>query len=75
MRLRLDLNGLVAVHSARAACTALGALEGVHGVRVERGTAWVDHDGRLSAEQCAAALDVVGLTIREAVADRTLPIL
>jgi len=39
-----------------AAYTALAALDGVHGVQVERGTAWVDHDGRLGAEQCAAAL-------------------
>lgn len=75
MRLRLDLDGLVAVHAARAACTALGALDGVSSVQMERGTAWIDHDGRVSAEQCAAALAVVGVTIREIAADRTLPTL
>jgi len=75
MRLRLDLDGLVAVHAARAAYTALGALEGVRSVQLERGTAWVNHDGRVDAGQCASALAVVGLTIRSAAADRSLPTL
>ncbi len=75
MRLRLDLAGLVAVHAARAAYTALATLEGVNSVQVERGTAWVDHDGRISAEQCASALAVVGFTIRASAADRSLPTL
>ena len=75
MRLRLDLDGLVAVHAARAAYTALGALEGVSSVQLERGTAWVNHDGRIDAELCATALAVVGLTIRSAAADRSLPTL
>lgn len=75
MRLRLDLDGLVAVHAARAAYTALAALDGVHSVQLERGTAWVDHDGRVGAEQCAAALAVVGFTIRASAAARSLPTL
>lgn len=75
MRLRLDLDGLIAVHAARAAYTALAALEGVNSVQVERGTAWVDHDGRISAGQCADALAVVGFTIRTSTADRGLPTL
>ena len=75
MRLRLELDGLVAVHAARAAYTALAALEGVSSVQMERGTNWVDHDGRVDAGQCADALAVVGLTLRSAAADRTLPTL
>lgn len=75
MRLRLELDGLVAVHAARAAYTALAALEGVSSVQMERGTTWVDHDGRVDAGQCADALAVVGLTLRSAAADRNLPTL
>lgn len=75
MRLRLDLDGLIAVHAARAAYTALGALEGVHSVEIERSTAWVEHDGRVDADACARALSVVGLSVRAAATDRTLPTL
>ncbi len=75
MRLRLDLDGLVAVHAARAAYTALAAIDGVASVEIERGTAWVEHDGRADRARCAEALAVVGLTIRSARTERSLPTL
>jgi copper chaperone CopZ len=75
MRLRLDLDGLIAVHAARAAYTALASLEGVSSVEMERDTAWVEHDGRIAVAQCADALAVVGLTIRSHAVERSLPTL
>ena len=75
MRLRLDLDGVIAVHAARAAYTALAAMDGVASVEMERGTAWVEHDGRVDAARCADALSFVGLSIRSAAAERSLPTL
>ena len=75
MRLRLDLDGVIAVHAARAAYTALATMRGVASVEMERGTAWVEHDGRVDAAHCADALAVVGLSIRSATAERSLPTL
>ena len=75
MRLRLDLDGLIAVHAARAAYTALATIEGVTSVEMERGTAWVEHDGRVDAARCAGALALVGLGLRTASSERSLPTL
>jgi copper chaperone CopZ len=75
VRLRLELDGVIAVHAARAAHTALASIDGVTGVEMERGTAWVEHDGRVNAASCAGALALVGLGIRTASVERSLPTL
>jgi copper chaperone CopZ len=66
---------MIAVHAARAAYTALASLEGVGAVEIERDTAWVEHDGRVDAARCAAALAIVDVRVRASATDRSLPTL
>lgn len=71
----LTLDGLLAVHAARAAYTAMAAVPGVRTVDVVRGTAEVEHDGPLDLEVAREALAAVGVTIVAArPLDRRLPL-
>ncbi len=78
--LHLQLNGLVAVHAARAAHTALGAVDGIQSATVTMAGAEVDFSGPYDADLVAAAiraalepigLQLEGITVVQA---RMLPI-
>lgn len=77
--LQLRLTGLVAVHAARAAHTALGSVAGVISATVSLAGAEVDFEGPFEAEPFAAAVRValaplgMGLTSVTVVQDRALP--
>lgn len=79
-RLRVALDGLVAVHAVRAAWTAMAAVPGVVEAEVDRHGATVHVDADLPAAawhgRIAEALQPVGIGVRsvEAIATRWLPL-
>ena len=54
------IRGMLAVHAARAVFTALGGVEGVLAADVSLGRATIQHDGRVTHEQIAAAIALAG---------------
>ena len=76
----LELSGLVAVHAARAAHTALGAVPGVISANVSLAGADVDVTGAFDEQQFAddvrAALEPIGLGLTNIVVTsaRRLPL-
>ena len=78
--LRLQLTGLVAVHAARAAHTALGAVSGMQSATVTMAGADVDFSGPYDEDVVAAAiraaLEPIGVQLESisVVQSRMLPI-
>lgn len=75
-RIRLELDGLVAVHAVRAVWTALGAVPGVVRAEVTMAGALLEVEGPLDRAALDVALDaagvrIVGMTIEQ---DRILPL-
>jgi copper chaperone CopZ len=74
-RLFVHLDGLVAVHAARAVHTALAGVPGVRTAAVTLAGAELEVEGTLDREALAAAVALAGATVREVVAQpRTLPL-
>ncbi|MBU6365273.1 MAG: hypothetical protein KJT01_03615 [Gemmatimonadetes bacterium] len=75
-RVFVYLDGLVAVHAARAAHTALAAVPGVRTAEVTLAGAELEVEGVLDEEALRAALALVGVTVRVVEArPRRLPLL
>ena len=75
-RIRVQLDGLVAVHAVRAVWTALGAVPGVLNAEVTMQGAVLEVEGELDRVALAVALEAAGVTIRSLrVEARVLPIL
>ena len=75
-RIRLELDGLIAVHAVRAVWTALGAVPGIVRAEVTMAGALLEVEGPLDRDALDVALDaagvrIVGLTIEQ---ERILPL-
>jgi hypothetical protein len=74
-RLFVHLDGLVAVHAARAVHMALAGVPGVCTAAVTLAGAELEVEGTLDREALEAAVALAGATVREVVAQpRTLPL-
>jgi copper chaperone CopZ len=62
MRLRLSIEGMLAVHAKRAVFTALAGVEGVSSAEVEMGEALV-HGDRLDEARIREAIESVGCRV------------
>jgi len=68
MRLRITVEGMIAVHARRALFTALGGVPGVQAAEVEMGSAVVDCEREAEAAVRQAIVDAgfsVGAVTRE----------
>lgn len=64
------------VHCVRAVSTALTAVDGITTADVGIGSATIEHDGRATLEQVAAAVAVAGYEVRGGTEERRrLPVL
>ena len=61
----LTIRGMASVHSVRAVFTALAGVEGAERADVTLGRAVVEHDGRATPEQLAAAVSLAGYEVVE----------
>ena len=73
MRLRLTLEGMLAVHAKRAVFTALAGVPGVTSAEVDMGCATIDCDQQVTEATLRAALELVGVRLTALV--RELPTL
>lgn len=74
MLTRYTVTGMRSVHCVRAVFTALGGVEGVVRAEVSMGEALVEHDGRVTPEMVAAALEPVGYAVAGWRRERGLPV-
>lgn len=75
-RIRVQLDGLIAVHAVRAVWTALGAVPGIVRADVTMAGAILEIEGPLEREVLEQALAAAGVSIRSiAVEPQGLPIL
>ena len=72
---RVRLAGMLSVHAARAASTALVGVEGVLRAEVAVGHATIEHDGRATRAAVAAALAPLGYEVLEWEERRELTVL
>jgi copper chaperone CopZ len=73
MRLRLTIDGMIAVHAKHAVFTALCGVAGVTGAEVEMGSAVLSCDGRVLEDDVRAAIELAGC--RVTAVQRELPTL
>ena len=73
MRLRLTIDGMLAVHAKNALYTALGGVAGVRSAEVEVGGALLECEGRVDEAELRAAIEAVGFRLVRVV--RELPTL
>lgn len=64
------VEGMTCQHCVRAVFTALAAVDGITRADVKLGSADIEHDGTVTVEQIAAAVDVAGYTIGKAETNR-----
>jgi len=69
------IEGMLAVHAARAVYTALAGVEGIVAADVKMGRATIEHDGRASHERIIAAIESAGCRVTEIRDERRLPLL
>ena len=63
MLTHVRIDGMTCQHCVRAVFTALAGVEGIARADVRIGSADVEHDGTVTAEQLDAALDVAGYSV------------
>lgn len=75
-RVRLELEGMLAVHAVRAVWTALGAVPGVVSAEVTMAGAVLEVEGPLDRAALDAALDAAGVRVKGLVVEqqRILPL-
>ena len=73
MRLRLTLEGMLAVHAKRAVFMALAGVPGVANAEVEMGNATIECENHVTEVTLRAALETVGVHLTALV--RELPTL
>lgn len=75
-RLTVRIDGMACVQCVRAVNTALTAVPGITAADVRVGGATIEHDGRATLEQVAAAVAVAGYEVCGGVEERrVLPLL
>ena len=73
---RLRIDGMHAVHAARAVYTAFAGVPGIHRAEVSLGEATVEHDGTVTREALAEAVALAGCELVEMAEERGgLPVL
>ena len=75
MRLVIRIAGMTARHAVHAVRTALAGVPGIRSAEVGIGRAAIEHDGSVTAQMVAEALDVLGYEVVEARSERGLPLL
>ena len=76
MRLRLTIDGMLAVHAKNALYTALGGVAGVRSADVEIGGALLECEGAVDERELREAIEAVGFRLaRVARVARELPTL
>ena len=63
MRLRLSIDGMLAVHAKNALYMALGGVAGVRSAEVEVGGALLECEGAVDENELRAAIDAVGFRL------------
>ncbi|HEY9479754.1 MAG TPA: hypothetical protein VIP79_06675 [Gemmatimonadaceae bacterium] len=71
----LTIDKMLSLYSVRAVWTALGGVEGVRSAQVVMGVARVEHDGSVTCEQVAEAVELAGCEVVECVEQKGLPVL
>ena len=66
MIIRARVEGMMGRQSVRAVYTALAAVEGIRTAEVGVGWLEVEHDGSVTFERIAGAVEVVGCTLTHA---------
>jgi copper chaperone CopZ len=75
-RLTVRISGMTCVQCVRAVNTALTAVPGITAADVRVGSATIEHDGRATLDEVAAAVAVAGYTVSSAKEERrVLPLL
>ena len=73
---RLRIDGMHAVHAARAVYTAFAGVPGVHNADVSLGHATVEHDGTVTRAALADAVALAGCELVDMTEERgRLPVL
>ena len=73
--LLLTIDKMLSLYSVRAVWTALGGVEGVKRAEVVIGMARVEHDGSVTCEQVAEAVELAGCEVVRCVEEKGLPML
>lgn len=71
----LTIDRMLSLYSVRAVWTALGGVDGVRSAEVVIGMARVEHDGSVTCEQLAAAVELAGCEVVRCVEEKKLPML
>jgi len=71
----VTIDKMLSLYSVRAVWTALGGVEGVRSAEVVIGMARVEHDGSVTCEQVARALELAGCEMARCEEEKSLPVL
>ena len=71
----LAIDKMLSLYSVRAVWTALGGVEGVKRAEVVMGMAKVEHDGSVTCEQVAEAVEIAGCEVVRCEEEKGLPVL
>jgi copper chaperone CopZ len=71
----LQIDGMLSVHAVRAVYTAFAGVPGIRSAEVTLGGATVEHDGTVTREMLAEAIEFAGFTLAAWREERRLPTL
>jgi copper chaperone CopZ len=71
----LGIDKMLSLYSVRAVWTALGGVEGVKSAEVVMGMARVEHDGSVTCEDVAEAIELAGCEVVRCEEEKVLPVL
>jgi copper chaperone CopZ len=71
----LGIDKMLSLYSVRAVWTALGGVEGVKSAEVVMGMARVEHDGSVTCEDVAEAIELAGCEVVRCEDEKGLPVL
>ncbi len=71
----LTIDRMLSLYSVRAVWTALGGVEGVKAAEVVIGMARVEHDGSVTCEELAEAVELAGCEVVRCEEVKGLPVL
>ncbi len=71
----LGIDKMLSLYSVRAVWTALGGVEGVKSAQVVMGMARVEHDGSVTCEDVAEAIELAGCEVVRCEDEKGLPVL
>jgi copper chaperone CopZ len=71
----LGIDKMLSLYSVRAVWTALGGVEGVKSAEVVMGMARVEHEGSVTCEDVAEAIELAGCEVVRCEDEKGLPVL